>query len=49
MEKSNLKVLIFELENLVDKLKTEVYADKDSYLSSPWPRQVIEDDDGYTD
>ena len=50
MEKSNLKELIFELERIVDKLKTEVYADKDSYLSSPWPRQTIQDDDdGYPD
>lgn len=48
MEKNNLKYLIYELEDVLARLKTEVYADKDVYLSSTQNVQV-EDDDGYTD
>jgi len=35
MNKERLKELLVELKDLVSRLETEVYADKDSYLSSP--------------
>jgi len=35
MEKDKLKLIIQNLELLVQSLKTEVYADKQSYLISP--------------
>lgn len=53
MEKEKLKLIIRNLELLVDALKSEVYSDKESYL----PRERNErfgfhgrdDDDGYPD
>lgn len=35
MEKDKLKLIIKNLEMLVESLKTEVYADKQSYLINP--------------
>jgi len=34
MEKDNLKLIVRNLELLVDALKSEVYSDKDAYIAS---------------
>tara|TARA_Y100000022_G_scaffold189591_1_gene188993 strand:- start:185 stop:415 length:231 start_codon:yes stop_codon:yes gene_type:complete len=49
MDKSRLKVLVQELENLLSELKVEVYADKDSYLDGEGYYTYSDDDDGYPD
>jgi len=56
MDKDKLKLIVRNLELLVDSLKTEVYADKQSYLNydevAPVLRdydEVFDDDDGYPD
>lgn len=56
MDKDKLKLIVRNLELLVDSLKTEVYADKQSYLNYdevvPALRdydEVFDDDDGYPD
>ena len=50
MNKQHLKVLLKDLEFLLDELKSEVYSDSDYYLDSEDVRRVhIHDDDGETD
>ena len=50
MNKDHLKILIKDLEFLLNELKAEVYSDTKSYLDSENVRRVrIEDDDGGTD
>jgi hypothetical protein len=57
MDKEKLKIIIRDLETLLDSLKAEVYSDTQSYLEFPdWKTQpiqdydeVFEDDDGYCD
>ena len=50
MNKQHLKVLLKDLEFLLEELKSEVYSDTESYLDSENVRRVrIEDDDGETD
>ena len=50
MNKDHLKILIKDLEFLLNELKAEVYSDTQSYLDSENVRRVrIEDDDGETD
>ncbi len=50
MNKQHLKVLLKDLEFLLEELKAEVYSDTDSYLDSENVRRVrTYDDDGETD
>lgn len=50
MNKEHLKILIKDLEFLLGELKSEVYADAESYIDRSDARRVyIEDDDGETD
>jgi hypothetical protein len=56
MDKEKLKLIIRNLESLVDCLKSEVYSDTDSYLNyedvAPHLAdydEIFEDDDGYPD
>ena len=59
MEKSKLKAIIHDLENVLESLKSEVYADAKSYLDATKYEEikkgiqdydeVFEDDDGYPD
>ncbi len=59
MEKAKLKAIIHDLENVLESLKSEVYADATSYLNpSNYEEikrgiqdydEVFEDDDGYPD
>ena len=55
MDKDKLKLIVRNLELLVDSLKTEVYADKQSYLNYDEVAPaldydvVFDDDDGYPD
>jgi hypothetical protein len=57
MDRKKLKLIIRNLELLVDSLKAEVYSDAESYLnheSGEEPIQydydeIFEDDDGYAD
>jgi hypothetical protein len=54
MDKEKLKLIVRNLELLVDSLKTEVYSDTKSYLEYTDPSlhdydEVFEDDDGYPD
>ena len=50
MNKDHLKILLKDLEFLLEELKAEVYSDTESYLDSENVRRVrIEDDDGETD
>lgn len=47
MNKDNLKSLIRDLEDVVFRLKSEIYGDPKSYLHNMDDRTVqIEDDDG---
>lgn len=57
MNKDKLKLIVRNLELLVDTLKTEVYSDKESYLQDN-PKvtylpqeydEMYDDDDGYPD
>ena len=56
MKKDNLKRVIKQFETLIEELKSEVYADKESYVH-PWNEHMInnpriiesDDDDGYAD
>ena len=56
MKKDNLKKIIQQFETLLIELKSEVYADKDSYVH-PWDEHISkvprivesDDDDGYAD
>jgi hypothetical protein len=56
MDKERLKLIVRNLEILVDSLKTEIYSDSQSYLRSKKENQpkydyyeIFEDDDGYPD
>jgi hypothetical protein len=57
MNKEKLKLIVRNLELLVDTLKAEVYSDKESYLQdnpkvSYLPQEydeMYDDDDGYPD
>ena len=56
MDKEKLKLIIRNLESLVDCLKSEVYSDTESYLHyediSPHINdydEIFDDDDGYPD
>lgn len=57
MNKEKLKLIVRNLELLVDTLKTEVYSDTESYLqdnpkASYLPQEydeMYDDDDGYPD
>ena len=59
MEKAKLKAIIHDLENVLESLKSEVYADATSYLDhSNYEEikkgiedydEVFDDDDGYPD
>ncbi len=50
MQRTRLKELIIELEELLTELKVEVYADKDAYIDSDGQQWYSgEDDDGYPD
>ena len=58
MDKERLKLIIRNLELLVDSLKAEVYSDVDAYTTSIDEKklpgiadydEVFDDDDGYPD
>ena len=50
MNKQHLKVLLKDLEFLLEELKSEVYSDAESYIDNADVRRVhIHDDDGWTD
>ena len=59
MDKDKLKLIIRNLESLVDCLKSEVYSDVDSYKTDLDYKEIIpyisdydevfDDDDGYPD
>ena len=54
MDRDKLKLMVRNLELLVDDIKAEVYSDVESYVSPP-PTimqdydEILEDDDGYPD
>ena len=54
MYRAKLKLMVRNLELLVDDIKAEVYSDVQSYVSPP-PTitqdydEILEDDDGYPD
>ena len=51
MDKEKLKLIVRNLELLVDSLKTEVYSDTQRYLDPSLHDydEIFEDDDGYPD
>ena len=50
MQRTRLKTLIQDLEDLLAELKSEVYADKDAYIDSDGEQWYSgADDDGYAD
>ena len=58
MDKEKLKLIVNNLNLLVDSLESEVYSDLDAYKYDKWkeltPRindydEVFDDDDGYPD
>jgi hypothetical protein len=50
MNKDHLKILLKDLEFVLNELKAEVYSDTESYLDKENVRRVrIHDDDGETD
>mgnify|MGYP000265019461 CR=1 FL=1 len=58
MDKDKLKLLVRNLELLVDSLKAEVYSDVDAYKPPQYEKvsryltdydEIFEDDDGYPD
>ena len=50
MQRTRLKELITQLEELLTELKVEVYADKDAYIDSDGEQWYSGDaDDGYAD
>ena len=56
MDKDKLKLIVRNLELLVDALKSEVYSDPDSYKQAKQHKdhisdydEIFEDDDGYPD
>ena len=54
MDRAKLKLMVRNLELLVDDIKAEVFSDVQSYVSPP-PTitqdydEILEDDDGYPD
>ncbi len=54
MDRAKLKLMVRNLELLVDDIKAEVFSDVESYVSPP-PTitqdydEILEDDDGYPD
>ena len=54
MDRDKLKLMVRNLELLVDDIKAEVFSDVESYVSRP-PTishdydEILEDDDGYPD
>ena len=54
MDREKLKLMVRQLEIVVDNIKAEVYSDVESYVSPP-PTimqdydEILEDDDGYPD
>jgi len=54
MDRDKLKLMVRNLELLVDDIKAEVYSDVESYVA-PTPSipqdydEILEDDDGYPD
>jgi hypothetical protein len=57
MDKERLKLIVRNLELLVDSLKAEVYSDKDAYMQPQSEKrsanhdydEIWDDDDGYPD
>ena len=57
MDKERLKLIVRNLELLVDSLKAEVYSDKDAYMQPQSEKrsanhdydEIWDDDDGYQD
>ena len=58
MDRDRLKLIVRNLELLVDSLKSEVYSDTQSYMNYDYESikaaltdydEVFEDDDGYPD
>ena len=52
MKKEKLKLIVKDLENLVDALNTEIYSDSESYLTGVQTGAYYrdeDDDDGYAD
>ena len=54
MDRAKLKLMVRNLELLVDDIKAEVFSDVQSYESPPPSRsqdydEILEDDDGYPD
>jgi uncharacterized protein VirK/YbjX len=58
MNKEKLKLLIGNLEMLLDELKSEIYSDVDAYKPPQYEQvskyltdydEIFEDDDGYPD
>ena len=49
MEKDRLKLIVRNLELLVDSLKAEVYSDVDAYKSKDTPSQVLDYDEVFED
>ena len=55
MDKGKLKVLLFDLKNILNELESEVYSDTNSYVASAQAplsdyEEIFEgDDDGYAD
>tara|TARA_B100001094_G_C17933317_1_gene671839 strand:+ start:204 stop:365 length:162 start_codon:yes stop_codon:yes gene_type:complete len=53
MDKGKLKVLLFDLKNIISELESEVYSDAKSYVTSPpltdFEEIFEDDDDGYAD
>ena len=53
MDKGKLKVLLFDLKNILNELESEVYSDAKSYVTSPpltdYEEIFEDDDDGYAD
>ena len=58
MDKEKLKLLISNLEMLLDEIKSEVYSDVDAYKPPQYEQvskyltdydEIFEDDDGYPD
>ena len=55
MERDKLKLIVRNMELLVDALKAEIYSDVDAYKNSPAFKSISDydelhdDDDGYPD
>ena len=53
MDKGKLKVLLFDLKNILNELESEVYSDVKSYVTSApisdYEEVFEDDDDGYAD